>query len=109
MVATEVHVVKDDSSCAARLFEQGGHLIAHVGIEGIVGAEEYDVITLYCGAFPITFAERLLVEGVGGIIVLIDPNTKPSGNTDLDDYDYGMEDDEDEYAEFDSYDEEDEK
>ena len=37
------------------------------------------------------------------------PNTKPSGNTDLDDYDYGMEDDEDEYAEFDSYDEEDEK
>ena len=37
------------------------------------------------------------------------PHTKPSGNTDLDDYDYGMEDDEDEYAEFDSYDEEDEK
>ena len=37
------------------------------------------------------------------------PNTKPNGNTNLDDYDYGMEDDEDEYAEFDSYDEEDEK
>lgn len=37
------------------------------------------------------------------------PSTKPNGNTNLDDYDYGMEDDDDEYAEFDSYDEEDEK
>lgn len=38
---------------------------------------------------------------------LSNPNTK--GNTDLDDYDYGMDDEDDEYAEFESYDDDEER
>lgn len=37
------------------------------------------------------------------------PKTKASGNTDLDEYDYGIDDEDDEYAEFESYDPEEDK
>ena len=41
-------------------------------------------------------------------VLLINGSPKTKGNTDLNDYDYGMDDDE-EYADFESYEEEEDK
>ena len=73
MIAAEVDIVVDDGTRTASLIEQCGHLISHVGIEGIVGAKKHDVIALYLRTLPVgTPTERLLVEGVGGVVIRIE-------------------------------------
>lgn len=53
----------------------------------------------------------VILIGVMGFYFLKEkfPTKKETGSTDLDDYDYGMDDEDDEYAEFESYDEDKER
>lgn len=73
VVATEVDVVVDDGACTTGLIEQGGDLVAHARVDGIVGAEEDDVVALNGGALPVgAAAEGVFVEGVGGVVVVVE-------------------------------------
>ena len=69
MIAAEIDIVVDDGTRTACFIEQGFYLVAHLGVEGIVGAEEDDVVALYRGTLPIVATgEGFLIEGVGGIV-----------------------------------------
>jgi len=73
MITAEINVVIDDGTCVTSLIEQSCHLIAHIGVEGIVGAKKDDVVVPYCGTQPVgTLSEGLLIEGVGGVIMVVE-------------------------------------
>ena len=72
MVATEVHIVVDDGTCTACCIKQCRYLVARVGVQRIVGAEENDVVAPNGGTFPIgAWRKGVLIEGVSSIVMLV--------------------------------------
>ena len=73
MRGAEVHVVVEDGPLIVGILQESLYLLADDRIDGIVGAEHYDVIRLYLRQDEVqTVVGMILIEDVLCVVVLVE-------------------------------------